>query len=230
MERKCCWQNVSRPAGEADFRGELLKAHPACCAPPATDGRATPGQTVRRPLCPDRVLAILPHALRRCTSRTPMRDQDPLTLGVMLNLSDQAGFDAFAEADFDDPELACTTTNRLPPTIFTARFGPTQQAYDSVLAYLQQNGFTLAVGSANRQTITVRGTRAQVEAAFNVQLNDYVLGSTTFHSNATDPSVPQSVAPLIRSIVGLSNLYQPKRPTCLFPTLPWRTPPLTTER
>lgn len=174
---------------------------------------AQTGPTV---ILPDHVPAILAHATP--LPRTPRMGQDPVTVCVMLNRSDQAGFDA-AQKDFNDPDSPAYH-KPINAKDLTARFGPTQQAYDTVLAYLQQNGFTLAVGSANRQTITVRGTRAQMEAAFNVQLNDYVLGSTTFHSNATDPSVPQSVAPLIRSIVGLSNLYQPEPANAPVPNSP----------
>jgi hypothetical protein len=164
---------------------------------------AMPAQSVT---LPDHVLGILPYATP--LSRTPQMDSDPLTVCVMLNLSDQAGFDAF-EKDFNDPNSP-SYHNTINAADLTARFGPTQEAYDTVLAYLQQSGFTLAVGSANRLTITVHGTRAQTESVFHVSIDDYVLGDTTFHANATDPAIPQSVAPLIRSVVGLSNLYQPK--------------------
>ncbi len=165
---------------------------------------------------PDHVIGILPSAT--LLPRTPQMDQDSLTVCVMLNLSDQAGFDAF-EKDFNDPTSA-SFHKPIKANDLTARFGPTQQAYDTVLGYLQQNGFTLAMGSANRLTITVRGTRSQVEAAFNVHINDYVLGHTTFQANDTDPSVPQSVAPLIRSIVGLSNLSRPKPASVPVPNSP----------
>src|SRR5579863_591040 len=50
---------------------------------------------------PDHVPAILAHATP--LPRTPQMDQDPVTVCVMLNLSDEAGFDA-AEADFNNPD------------------------------------------------------------------------------------------------------------------------------
>jgi Pro-kumamolisin, activation domain/IPT/TIG domain len=162
-------------------------------------------QTGQPVTLPDHVLGILPKA--RLLPRTAQMDQEPLTLCVMLNSQDQAGLDA-ADKDFHDPKSA-NYHKAIKASDLTERFGPTQQAYDTVMSLLQQDGFTIAVGSANRLTISVHGTRAQAEAAFNVQINDYVLGSTTFHANATDPSIPQSVAPYIRSIVGLSNLYRP---------------------
>ena len=164
--------------------------------------QAQTGQTV---ILPDHVLGILPKA--KLLPRTGQMGQEPLTLCVMLNSPDQGGLDA-ADKEFHDPKSA-NYRKVINASDLIERFGPTQQAYDTVMTYLQQSGFTIAVGSANRLTISVHGTRAQAEAAFNVQINDYVLGSTTFHANDTDPSVPQSVAPYIRSIVGLSNLYRP---------------------
>ncbi|MGI8549987.1 MAG: protease pro-enzyme activation domain-containing protein, partial [Dehalococcoidia bacterium] len=91
----------------------------------------------------------------------------------------------------------------------TARFGPNRQAYTAVLAHLQQQGFTLVQGSANRLTLTVRATRSQVEAAFSLRLADYQYGSRAFYANDTDPAVPAGIAPLIQSIVGLNNLALP---------------------
>src|SRR5580692_3182814 len=83
---------------------------------------------------------------------------------------------------------------------------PIRQAYDSVLAYLQQNGLTLTRGSDNRRTLTVSGTRAQSERAFNVVIDDYQLGDRTFHAIATNPAVPAALAPLIANVAGLSNM------------------------
>jgi subtilase family serine protease len=166
---------------------------------------AAQAQTGQSVTLADHVLGILPKA--KLLPRTAQMGQGPLTLCIMLNSQDQAGLDA-ADREFHDPKSA-NYRKVINATDLTERFGPTQQAYDTVTTYLQQAGFTIAVGSANRLTISVHGTRAQAEAAFNVQINDYVLGSTTFHANDTDPSIPQSVAPYIRSIVGLSNLYRP---------------------
>jgi hypothetical protein len=175
--------------------------------------QALTGQSVT---LPDHVLGVLPKA--KLLPRTAQMGQEPLTLCIMLNSQDQAGLDV-ADKEFHDPKSA-NYRKVINASDLTERFGPTQQAYDTVMNYLQQSGFTIAVGSANRLTISVHGTRAQAEAAFNVQINDYVLGSTTFHANDTDPSVPQSVAPYVRSIVGLSNLYRPAPAGVPFPFSP----------
>jgi kumamolisin len=132
----------------------------------------------------------------------------PITLTIMMNWSDPAGFDSYLRS-FED-RASPLYRRRLAPEEARSRFGPTQAAYDEVTAYLRQNGFTPVGSSSNRLTLTVRGTRAQAERAFNVSINDYQLGARHFYANDADPAVPQSLAPMIRSISGLSNLAKPR--------------------
>ena len=150
------------------------------------------------------VLGILPNATP--LPRDPQKGQEPLTICVLLNVSDQEGFDAFGR-DFSDPS-SHNYGKTITAAEFTASFGPTQQAYDTVLAYLKENGFSFEAPTASRRTITAHGTRAQAEAAFHVNIDDYVLGSRTFHAIANDPALPAEIAPLVAGISGLSNLAQ----------------------
>jgi subtilase family serine protease len=135
--------------------------------------------------------------------RTPPMDQDPLTVCVMLNLSDRAAYEAFRR-DFNDPNSP-NYRKPISGSEFTGRFGPSPEAYAAVLDYFQQKGFYLAVGSANRRTLTFHGTRAQGESAFNVRIDDYQIGTRTFHAIAGDPVIPPALAPLIAGVSGLSN-------------------------
>lgn len=153
---------------------------------------------------PGHVLGILQQAT--LLPHTPQMEQEPITICAILNLSDPAGSDAFGE-DLNNPNSQLYH-HTISVAEYTSRFGPAQQAYDQVLAYFQQIGFTLAVGSANRRTLTLRGTRAQAESALHVIIDDYQLGNRTFHAIASDPSVPAALAPLIGGIAGLSNLAQ----------------------
>jgi len=151
---------------------------------------------------PHHVVAALSSATR--LPHTQQMEQDPLTVTVVLNLSDEAGRDALSK-DLNDP-LSPNYKTIISLSEFTAHFGPTRQAYDSVLAYLQQSGLTLTRGSDNRRTLTVSGTRAQSERAFNVVIDDYQMGDRIFHAIATDPAVPAALAPLIANVAGLSNM------------------------
>jgi kumamolisin len=157
----------------------------------------------------DRGVALPGHvvkALARATRlpHAPPMDSAQITLTIVLNLSDPDGAAAFRQdiADPNSPNYHRTVSM----SEYTARFGPSQEAWNTVLSYLEQNGFVLSVGSANRRTMTVRGSRAQAQAAFHVAIDDYTLGTRTFHGVANDPALPASLAPLIASISGLTNL------------------------
>ena len=165
---------------------------------------------------PGHVIRALPNATP--VPHTPQMDTQPITVTVVLNLSDPAGAAAL-EQDVSNPNSA-NFRETIGASQFTARFGPSQQAYDTVLNYLQSFGLTLSEGSQNRRTITVTGTRGQAQKAFNVAIGDYQLGTRTFHAVAGDPSVPSAIAPLIAAVAGLNNLAVPTPAFSPFPFTP----------
>jgi hypothetical protein len=170
-------------------------------------GRAdaqTPAATPRR--LPGHVLQILAQASRLTTP--PNASSAPVRLTIVLNRSDQSGFESFL-ADVQNPNSP-NYRRFLSQADLTARFGPSQTSYDSVLSYLRQQGFTLVQGSANRLTITVSGTRALADQALATQIGDFQLGNRAFFANTADPAVPATVAPLIQAIVGLTSLPHPE--------------------
>lgn len=155
---------------------------------------------------PGHVLQVLPKATKLPPSA--QGDAQPVTLTVMLNRDDQAGFDALVTS-IADP-ASPNYRHYVSQADLTARFGPSQQTYDAVLAHLQKNGFNLVEGSANRLTITVQGTRAQAKQAFAVGVDDYQVDGRTFFANDSDPVLPATLQPHVRGISGFANLAQPK--------------------
>ena len=93
------------------------------------------------------------------------------------------------------------------------RFGPSRKAYNEVLGYLRKHGFKLVEGSANRQTLTVRGTRAQAEQTFGVLIRDYSIGDAAFYANDRDPAFPKTLSSDVLSISGMSSLAKPEHST-----------------
>jgi subtilase family serine protease len=156
-------------------------------------------------------------ALERATRlpHTSQMDDERITVTVVLRLSDPQGARALA-ADYSNPaSLNYGRAIGLPE--LSARFGPSQDAWNTVLAYLQQHGLTLSNSALDRVAMTVTGTRAQVQKAFNVAIDNYQLGDRTFHAVARDPVVPAAIAPYILCVTGLSNLARAH--TNLNPTL-----------
>jgi hypothetical protein len=56
---------------------------------------------------------------------------------------------------------------------FTERFGPTQQDYDTVVAFAKENGFNVVGGTRDGFEIQIKGTVANIEKAFHVTMRTY---------------------------------------------------------
>ena len=155
---------------------------------------------------PGHVLDVLAKASLDDTAITSK--QSPLTLTLVLKRDDQRGFDRYLSDVYD------TQSKRfrhfLTQQQITKQFGPSAQSYTQVLAYVRTKGFQVVQGSKNHLTITVRGSRAAVERAFSTGIADFNLIDTSFYANRNDPSVPDSIANHLQSVIGLSNLAQPK--------------------
>ncbi|MGB6723019.1 MAG: S53 family peptidase [Terracidiphilus sp.] len=74
---------------------------------------------------------------------------------------------------------------------FTARFGPTQEDYDTAIAFARENGFTIAGTSSNRVNLDVIGSVASIEQAFHVSMGVYQhpTENRTFFAPDREPTV-----------------------------------------
>ncbi|MGP8252143.1 MAG: protease pro-enzyme activation domain-containing protein [Terracidiphilus sp.] len=92
---------------------------------------------------------------------------------------------------------------------FTARFGPTQDDYNSLIDFAHQNGLTIVSTSRNRVNLQVSGTVANIEHALNVHMNVYQhpTESRTFYAPDREPSV--SLPFQLWHVAGLDNFSIP---------------------
>ncbi len=190
----------------------------ALCAAFATNASAR-ADAVAAESVPSGRVALTGHVLAALATATldsskakakAITDDEPLTLTVVLNRSDPDGFAAYL-ADVYDP-ASRTFRQFLTPMQVADRFGPSQAAYDGVLRHLTDAKLQLVEASVNRMTLSVRGTRTDVERALAVTINDYQHESRKFFANVTDPSLPSAIATNVQAITGLSNLAVPVRP------------------
>jgi subtilase family serine protease len=96
----------------------------------------------------------------------------------------------------------------LTPQQFAAEFGPATDQQKQVTNYLQQQGLSVTHVSSNGLLIDASATVAQAEAAFQVSINNYRVGTHTFFANAGPPTIPGPLSSIIASIGGLDNSVQ----------------------
>src|SRR5579871_4276289 len=88
---------------------------------------------------------------------------------------------------------------------FTARYGPTQADYDTVIQFVQSHGLTVVGTSPNRMNLDVTGTVANIQSALHVNLGVYQdpAANRTFYAIDREPT-PDLPFSLWR-IAGLDN-------------------------
>jgi hypothetical protein len=130
-----------------------------------------------------------------------------LRLAVGLPLRDPAGLKAFLD-DLYNP-AGPTYHQYLTPDEFTGRFGPTELSYQTVINFLQTNGFSVVASHPNRLIVDVTGSVADIERAFNLKMNvyDHPSEARTYFAPDSEPSL-DALVPIL-SISGLSDYIVP---------------------
>ncbi len=158
---------------------------------------------------PGHVLPNLSAASRTTTAKSAATQEQPLTITVVMRRSDETGFQRFL-VDLYDP--ASSNYRRfLTSRELAERYGPTPEAWDAVVSYFVSQGFTVVEGSANRMTLVLTASRAQVAKTFAVELADFQQQGKHFFANVGDPSLPKSIADYVLSVSGLTDLPQATR-------------------
>ncbi len=183
---------------------------------------AVPAHSLTRPAAKhDGAMVRLPGhvltALQRATLLAPksgaksarLRGKLPLTLTISLKRDDPAGFERSLHEIYDPDSK--NFHHFLTQGEISRRFGPSPRSYEAALAYLRAHGFHLVQGSANRLTITVRGTRAQAERAFDVRIRDYRIDGGNFYANDDNPALPRELATRVGAVSGMSDYMTPDR-------------------
>ena len=135
-----------------------------------------------------------------------------MTLNVVLPVRDQATLDALAKqiADPSSPSYGHFLT--VPE--FTARFGPSQADYDTLVQFLKGKGFTVVGGTRDSMDVAIKGAVSIVESAFNVRMLTYQhpTENRTYYAPEREPTVTLPFP--LWHISGLNN-YSIPRPALL---------------
>jgi len=131
-----------------------------------------------------------------------------LRIGILLPVRDQAGLDKFLQDVYNPASPSYRQFLSVPE--FTARFAPTQEDYDAVVAFAKANGMTVTSTAANRLLVSVTSSVANIERAFHVTMGVYrhPTEDRTFFAPDREPS-PDLNVPLWH-IGGLDNFSIPR--------------------
>jgi subtilase family serine protease len=143
-------------------------------------------------------------AFAQGTSMGPEDVTKQISVTVWLNLHNKPALDALVQGmyDKDSPEYH----HFLSMDQFKAQFSPTAKEAATVSDYLAAHN--LAVTSVDKFNlfVTARGTVADAQAAFNVQINRIMVRGALHRVNASEASVAGPAGALISAVQGLSDL------------------------
>ena len=136
-----------------------------------------------------------------------MEANQGMSLDIVLPLSDASGLDSFL-ADVYNP-ASPNFHHFLTVSEFTEKFGPTQEDYDSVVAFANANGLKVIGGSRDGMEVQVKGSVAAVEKAFHVKMLTYPRtgGNGTFFAPDREPTTDLSVN--LWHVSGMDNYAEP---------------------
>lgn len=137
----------------------------------------------------------------------PVSANQQLQLTISLKEQDSAGFTQFL-SDLYNPKSA-NFHKFITPAEYGQRFGPSAQARQQVTDWLTSQGFNVTFNAQGGSTIAFRGTVAQAQNAFHVQISTYKRqDGTTFFANDRTELLPSSIANSVYGVYGLSNEVQ----------------------
>src|SRR5580692_11318668 len=132
---------------------------------------------------------------------------DTLRFDMVMPLRDRTALQSFLRQQYD-PSSAFYH-QFLTPQEFTARFGPSQEDWDALVAFAKANGFEIISGNREARDLRLSGTVANIEKAFHVNMGTYqdLTEDRTFFAVDREPTVDLPFQ--IWHITGLDNDSKP---------------------
>jgi subtilase family serine protease len=147
---------------------------------------------------------------------TAEHDMGPLPSGTQLNSVAIVFKRSAAQQTALDQLLADQQDQNSPlyhkwltPEQFGARFGLASTDLAQVKNWLESQGMTIVRTARGGGEIVFSGTAAQMNAALHTDLRQYLVNGETHYANATEPSVPAGIAPVVLGFRNLNN-FRPK--------------------
>ena len=130
-------------------------------------------------------------------------NSDKMVFSVWLGWRNTAGLTSTLQ-DMYDPSSP-SYQQWLTPAQFHQSYSPAPSEVAEVRSWLVKQGFIVVDVPANNLFVTAAGSTAQVEHAFNVNINLYHLDGRLVRAPNQDPTVPLPLAQQVRAITGLDG-------------------------
>jgi len=95
----------------------------------------------------------------------------------------------------------------LSPEQFADRFGASRDDIAVVVSWLQSEGLAVEETSRARNWIRFRGAAGQLQAALHTEIRRYLVDGELRYANASEPSIPTALEPVVMSILGLDDFH-----------------------
>jgi len=132
--------------------------------------------------------------------------EDPsktIEIGIWLNVHNREEMDALTREMYD--RNSPNYRHFLNRAEVAARFAPTAEEAKTVQQFFESHNLKVVNVGPDNFFVRARGTVADVETAFHVQLNNYQVGEKVVRANASDPYVDGDAATLVRAVDGLDS-------------------------
>jgi subtilase family serine protease len=164
-----------------------------------------PAQAQPQPLLTRHVRDAVVNGQAQLVGRLPATQT--LRFDIVLPLRDRAGLQNFVQ-EVQDP-ASPFYHQFLTPQEVTARFGPSQEDWDALVAFAKASGFEIVSGNREERDLGLTGTVANIEKAFHVTMGSYhdLSEDRTFFAIDREPTVDLPFQ--LWHITGLDNDSRP---------------------
>jgi len=146
----------------------------------------------------------VPGFIRVATPAGATNPGTKISVMVWLQVRDQAALNQLA-ANLYNPKSS-SYRQWVTPAQFAEQFAPTSANAATVASFLTANGLTITQIGPKNMYVKATGTVANVNKAFQVQLQNFTLNGQTLYANTTAPVVSGAAGALVQAVYGLHNL------------------------
>jgi len=144
--------------------------------------------------------ATAQHDRGRVSESFPMRH---VTMMFRPTDAQQQALDKLLE---EQQDVASPNYHRwLSPNEFAGQFGLSANDVNKIVAWLQEQRFTIDSLARDRRSISFSGSAQQIETAFRTTIHAYQVDGMTHYANASDPVVPEALSDVVLGFRSLSN-------------------------